>query len=89
MCNWHHILLQVKADLKKVIRKMFPESQLSAHSQLTSYKNKEGIFGDDVLMGLTEEGNPHQVPTYQFWDQEGKSVCRCPTGLVRSSQYAH
>ena len=54
------------------MKKMFPSDQLKAHSQLTNYKNKEGVFGDDVLMGMTEDGNPHQVPTYQFWDQEGQ-----------------
>ena len=70
-------VLQVKADLKRVMKKMFPDDQLTAHSQLTNYRNKEGIFGDNVLMGMTEDGNPHQVPTYQFWDQEGEIGIRC------------
>ena len=34
--------------------------------------NGEGIFGDPVLMAMTEDGNEHQIPTYQFWDQEGQ-----------------
>ena len=74
MGKCHRLLVQVKADLKKVMRKMFPDEQLSAHSQLSNYKSKEGIFGDEILMGMMEDGNPHQIPTYQFWDQEGETV---------------
>ena len=54
---------------------MFPDDEfVVAHTQFSSYSNNEGIFGDPVLMTMTEDGHKNQIPTYQFWNQEGETV---------------
>ena len=61
------------ADFRKVVKKMFPGDEfVVAHTQLSSYSNNEGVFGDPVLMTMTEDGHKNQIPTYQFWNQEGE-----------------
>ena len=68
------LLLQVKTDFRKVLKKMMPDEHVSAHTHFSSYINNEGVFGDPELMTLTEDGHKNQIPTYQFWNQEGKTT---------------
>lgn len=63
--------MQVKTDFRKVAKKMEPEKHVSAHTQFSSYANNEGVFGDPDLMSMTEDVHENQIPTYQFWNQEG------------------
>ena len=68
-------MLQVKTDFRKVVRKMVSEDDyVTALTELSSYGNSEGIFGDPVVMTMTEDGHKNQIPTYQFWSQEGALV---------------
>ena len=52
---------------------MMPDDHVAAHAELSSYTNREGIFGDSDVMSVTEDGHKYQIPTYQFWNQEGKN----------------
>lgn len=72
-------MLQVKTDFRKAVKKMMPDDHVSAHTQFSSYTNNEGVFGDPELMSMTKDGHKNQIPTYQFWNQEGGLTehCRC------------
>ena len=52
---------------------MMPDDHVAAHAELSSYINREGLFGDPDIMSMTEDGHKYQVPTYQFWNQEGEN----------------
>jgi hypothetical protein len=69
-----HFLLQVKTDFRNVLKKMNPDEHITARTEYSSYTNTEGIFSDPELMTMTEDGHKHQIPTYQFWNQEGETV---------------
>ena len=57
---------------------MDPDEQMAARTQYTRYINSEGVFGDPELSTMTEDGHKNQIPTYQFWNQEGETVqCMC------------
>jgi len=68
------LLLQVKTDFRVVLKKMIPDEHVAAHTEYSSYTNNEGVFGDPELMSLTEDGHKYQIPTYQFWNQEGETL---------------
>lgn len=56
------------------MKKMLPNSTeySQALSEITRFTNKEGVFGDPDIMGLTDDNNPHHIPTYQFWAEYGE-----------------
>ena len=68
----------MKTDLRKVFKKMLGNDHVQGHTDYSAYANSEGVFGDAEIMQMTEDGNKHQIPTYQFWNQEGRQAdCHC------------
>ena len=65
---------QVLNDFRKVLKEMMPDKHVAARTEFSAYLNSEGLFGDPDVMAMTEDGHAHQIPTYQFWYQEGEIV---------------
>ena len=45
---------------------------MAARAELSIYQNQEQKFADPDVWKLTDEGSESQMPTWQFWKQEGK-----------------
>ena len=53
---------------------MIGDKHVGALTEYSCYTNSEGFFGDDTPMVMIEDGSKYQIPTYQFWHQEGEAV---------------
>ena len=53
------------------LKKMVPGSHMKAHTQFSNHTSNDGVFGDLKLMTMTADGHENQIPTYQFWNQQG------------------
>ncbi|KAA6425523.1 MAG: hypothetical protein FRX49_04420 [Trebouxia sp. A1-2] len=66
----------VRKDFRDGVRRMVETSDeykavLSQHAKFT---NKEGIYGDEDIMSLTQDDSEHSILTYQFWAEYGQSA---------------
>ncbi|DBA79998.1 TPA: hypothetical protein ACH3X1_008201 [Trebouxia sp. C0004] len=65
--------IRVRKDFRDGARRMVETSDeyKAVLSQHTKFTNKEGIYGDEDIMSLTQEDSEHSIPTNQFWAGHG------------------
>jgi len=68
--------VQVRKDFRDGVKRMVEtaDEYKAVLSQHTKFTNKEGIFGDEDIMSLTQDDSEHAIPTYQFWAEHGQSA---------------
>lgn len=66
--------VQVRKDFRDGVKRMVEtaDEYKAVLSQHTKFTNKEGIFGDEDIMSLTQDDSEHAIPTYQFWAEHGQ-----------------